>query len=63
MFSGLPREYLLEYVSSLQTLITINIVSGNVDHDFLEETVITLDILNSENKLKSLGDRINEIEF
>lgn len=52
MLTQLPREYLHEYVMNLQTLLTINITSGNINLDLLEQTVLTLNLLYTINKQK-----------
>jgi hypothetical protein len=63
MLMQLPQEYIHEYVMNLQSLLTINIIAGEIDLDLLEQTVITLDLLHSLNKQKSLTDQIHALEF
>jgi len=53
MLSQLPQEYIHEYVMNLQSLLTINIISGKINLELLEQTVLTLDLLHDVNKQKS----------
>jgi len=55
-----PREYLHEYVMRLQNMLTINIVSGDLSIEFLEEIVKSLDILHFANKQKHQNEMISE---
>jgi hypothetical protein len=49
MLAQLPREYLHEYVMNLKTLLTLNIIQGEINLELLEQTVLTLDLLHTVN--------------
>ena len=63
MLMQLPREYVHEYVMNLQSLLTINIISDLLNLEFLEQTVITLDLFHFLNKQKSQAEQISALEF
>lgn len=48
---------------NLQSLLTINIISGEINLELLEQTVITLDLMNFLNKQKSHTEQIHALEF
>lgn len=48
---------------NLQSLLTINIISGEINLELLEQTVITLDLMHFLNKQKSHTEQIHALEF
>lgn len=48
---------------SLQSLLTINIITEEINFDLLEETVKLIDLLWRINKLKPLEESLNAKEF
>lgn len=63
MLMQLPREYIHEYMMSLQNLLTINIISSLLNLELLEQTVVTLDMLHFLNRQKSQAEQISALEF
>jgi phosphoribosylaminoimidazole carboxylase (NCAIR synthetase) len=60
---NMPKTQILEYLISLQSLLTINIIGEEIDLTLLEETIKIMDLLWRTNKLKPIHDRIHDKEF
>jgi len=63
MLMQVPQQYIHEYVMNLQSLLTINIISGEINLELLEQTVITLDLMHFLNKQQSHTEQIHALEF
>ena len=59
----MPNIQLLEYVMSLQNLLTINIVSEQINYPLFEDTIKFLDTLFKVNKIKPKEQQILDKEF
>lgn len=59
----MPNIQLLEYVMSLQSLLTINILGEQINFPLFEDTIKFLDILFKVNKIKPKDQQILDKEF
>lgn len=55
---SMTKVQLLQYVMKVQSMITLQIVTDDIDLDHLEETVKVLDLLYRVNKAKSQEEQI-----
>ena len=60
---NMPKTQILEYLISLQSLLTINIIGEEIDLTLLEETIKIMDLLWRTNKLKPIHEQIHDKEF
>jgi hypothetical protein len=60
---NMPKTQILEYLISLQSLLTINIIGEEIDFNLLEETIKIMDLLWRTNKLKPIQEQIHDKEF
>lgn len=60
---SLSKVQLLQYVMKVQSMITMQVVTEDINLDHLEETVKVLDLLYRVNKAKTLDEQIFAKEF
>lgn len=60
---AMPKEQLHEHVMSLQSLLTINIITGQINLQRLEQAVLLLDLLFRTNKKRDPENQVQLKEF
>ncbi len=60
---SISKNQMLAYLMCLQSLLTINIITEEINFELLEENVKLIDLLWRVNKMKSKSEQIHPKEF